>query len=149
MKTLDGETVALVGSLLERVTVTPPCGAAAESEIVSVELWPRPTDSVGGTVIPPNVVTVMEAVPLPMLGVVVLAVMVAAPVVPAVTGTVTLVVFAAMVTDAGTLATDGLVELRLTTTAELEALEIESVRFCEPPVPMVELFGVKLSTAET
>jgi hypothetical protein len=60
---------------------------------------------------------------------VVLAVMFADPVPLPVTGTVMLAVFAGIVTLAGTVATDVLLEVRLTTTGELEALEMLNVRF--------------------
>lgn len=55
--------------------------------------------------------------------------MFADPVPLPVTGTVMLAVFAGIVTLAGTVATDVLLEVRLTTTGELEALEMLNVRF--------------------
>jgi uncharacterized membrane protein YccC len=86
-------------------------------------------DKVAGTVIPPFVATVMEAVALAMFGVVVLAVTIAEPLLFPVTVTVAVVVFAAIVTLAGTVATVVLDEVRFTTTGEVVALDSVRVKF--------------------
>jgi uncharacterized membrane protein YccC len=86
-------------------------------------------DKVAGTVIPPFVATVMEAVALAMFGVVVLAVMIAEPLLFPVTVTVAVVVFAAIVTLTGTVATVVLDEVRFTTTGEVVALDSVRVKF--------------------
>lgn len=71
----------------------------------------------------------MEAVALAMFGVVVLAVMIAEPLLFPVTVTVAVVVFAAIVTLAGTVATVVLDEVRFTTTGEVVALDSVRVKF--------------------
>lgn len=137
--TVVGDTVKIVGSLLPNVTVTPPWPAGDDSVTEMPVDWPSPMDTVAGVVIPPRVVTVIEAVAPATLGVVVLAVIVADPALCAVTGTVVLVVLAAMVTLDGTVAAAVLDELRLTTMGEELALDTVSVRFWLPFTPMLVL----------
>ena len=57
-------TVALFGSLLVRVTVTPPAGAADDKVTGILTLWPGATVTPEASEMTPGEVTVMLAVPL-------------------------------------------------------------------------------------
>ena len=83
--------------------------------------------------------------PALVLGIfVALAVIVTDPAVTPVTGTGTLVPPAGTVTVAGTVATAGLLELRLTVRAEAACPERFSIRFCVASALIVRLTGQKL-----
>jgi hypothetical protein len=92
----------------------------------------------------PKLVTVTPALagrtPAP-LGV---AVMVAEPGTPPVTGTGTLVAPCTMVTEEGTVATALLLEIRVIVTVDGAAVERLRVKFCVPPVPRVRAVGAKV-----
>ena len=109
--TLAGEIVSVVMSVLLKVTVIPPAGAAYDRLIGNVALCKFPTDAEAGRFTVPAPATVTVA--LVFARVAALALMVVVPNATPVTGTLTLVVFAAMVTVAGTVAIDVLVEVRL------------------------------------
>ena len=62
MVTLAGETVTRVVSLLLRVTVTPPAGAAVPSVTGKLTGWLGATDMLAGRLIVPGAMTVTLAV---------------------------------------------------------------------------------------
>jgi hypothetical protein len=113
MVTVAGEIVSVAGSVLLRVTVVPPVGAADDRLIGNVTVCKFPTEAEAGRFTVPALATVTVAVVFARVAA--LALMVVVPKATPVTGTLTLVVFAAMVTVAGTAAIDALVELRLIT----------------------------------
>src|ERR1017187_377825 len=102
-------TVTFVVSLLDRLTVTPPAGAAADRVTVKFVDRPKPTDT-GVTVILIGTFTVAVADVMPVA----LAVIVAEPLATPVTVTVALVAPAAKFTVAGTVATPVALEFKLT-----------------------------------
>jgi hypothetical protein len=73
-----------------------------------------------------------------------LAIMVADPAATPVTGTDTVVAPAAKLTDAGTVATAGLLELRLTTSPDEAGADRFIARFCVAVPPMLMVAGEKL-----
>jgi hypothetical protein len=111
METL-GVTVTLERSLLSRVTITPPAGAACDRVTANVADCPSPTVVVAGTLTDSTACTVTLAVALGIPGA--LAVIVAEPAATPVTGTGTLVAPATKFTLPGTVALLGLLELRVT-----------------------------------
>jgi hypothetical protein len=144
MNTLD-VTVTLEGSLLLNSTVTPPAGAGALSDTRYAVCCPTDTTVLAGKLIDaggPLTVTVTDAVAFP--NPVALAVIVAAPAPVADTGITALDAPAATLTDAGTLATAGLLDERLTVTPTARVAENDSVRFCEPAPESVIDPGEKL-----
>ncbi len=112
MKTAAGAMVTLEGSLLVSEMNMPPAGAPDPRVTGNGADWPGATLRLDGTMIadpdcaPADTVTL--ALALPKLGV--LAVMETFPDATPVTGTLTLAVFGAKNTEAGTLATAGLLE---------------------------------------
>src|SRR5579884_2451770 len=112
MVTDAGEIVTLDVSLLDRLTVTPPAGAADGRVTFNAVDWPSPTLLLAGTPIVPGLTTVTDAVAFDMFDAV--AVMVADPGATPVTGTFTVVALAATVTLAGTLAAAVLLEFNVT-----------------------------------
>ncbi len=111
METLAG-AVTFDVSLLVRFTVTPPGGAGCGRVTGNAADWPSPTVVLAGALIGGSGVTVTLAVALAIPAA--LAMMVAEPGATPVTRTSTLVALAAKVTVPGTVATAGLLELRLT-----------------------------------
>jgi hypothetical protein len=149
MKTVNGETVAFVVSLLARVTVTPPVPAGADKETAIGADWPGVNERLAGSEIEPRVVTVTVAVVSARFGKE-LAWIVAVPPATLVTGTLTVVEPARMVTIAGTVAALVLLELKLTVMPPLGAGdERVNVRFCVAIPLIVRVGGVKLSDAVT
>jgi hypothetical protein len=147
--TVAGVTVALLGSALLKVTVTPPAGAATGSVTVKVAGPARGAVTPEGNPIGPAVTTVIDAVASGMK-VVALAWIVADPSATAVTVTVAVVAPLANVTVAGTVATAELLELVLTISPAAGA-GADSVRvrdFVLRPV-MVAVAGVKVTDAFT
>jgi len=114
--TLDGVIVSVEGSALVRLMVAPPCGAGAGKLTGNVVDWPSPTVAFDGSPIWPRATSVTVAVAFAMPATFVLAVIVVEPffVPKAVTGTFTVVPVAWNITDAGTVATLGSDEVRLT-----------------------------------
>jgi hypothetical protein len=112
MATLDGVTVTFEESLEDSVTVTPPAGAAADRVTVNGVDWPSPTVALVGRRTCPKGMTVTLAVVSAMFGKR-LAWITVEPLATPVTGTVAVVVPAAIVAVAGTVATPVLSELRL------------------------------------
>src|SRR5579884_3524288 len=121
MVTVLGDTVTLVESLLERVTVTPPFGAGVDNWIASVADCPSVRLVFCGTVTEPGWATDTLVVVLTIFGVAVLAVMMADPGATPVIGTVALVALAANVTVAGTVAAAVLFDDRLNVKPEAGA----------------------------
>src|SRR5882724_10574622 len=113
MVTDDGETVAFDVSALDSETVTPPAGAAEASVTLSVADWPIDVVTVPGTRIEPADCTVTAAVPLAMLAEPLLAVMVVEPKPVGVISTFMLVTPVAKLTEAGTVATPVLLDVRV------------------------------------
>src|SRR5215216_2903106 len=111
MKTLAGEMVRIAVLLLASVTVTPPAGAGEPRLIGYAALCPSPIVRLEGRLIAPGEVTVTLAVALATPASPEVAVSVAVPTAFPVTGTLTLVANAGIVTEAGTLATPELLEL--------------------------------------
>ena len=87
MKTVEGDTLTLVESLLARLTVTPVAGATVDSLTWNGIDWPTSTDRLDGTMMPPNTVTVTLALAPEMFAFEVLALIVVFPFATAVTGT--------------------------------------------------------------
>jgi hypothetical protein len=129
MKTTCGEIPATDGLVLDSVISTPPDGAAAPSATGKFTEEPAATDRFPGKRIAADVgcVTVTPAVALPMPGA--LAVIVTAPAATAVSATGALPAPAGMMMLAGTVATFGLLEFRLTVIGEDAAEDRLSVRF--------------------
>lgn len=113
MFTLTGVMVTFVVSLLDSVIVTPPAGAGIDRLTEKAVDWPGPTVTLAGRIMFPGLTTVTVAFISGMLGRE-LARMMDFPSATLVTGTVTLVAFAAKVALAGTVATVVSLELKLT-----------------------------------
>jgi len=145
-----GDTVAFVVSLLLRVTVTPPAGAADGSVTVNAAEWASPTVTFDCKLIPPAVTTLTLAVVLAMEVALALITIGAEPNVTPVTGTLTLVAPDANVTVEGTVAIWVFVELRFTVRPDAGAgPERVNVRFCVVGPTMVRLLGEKPMLAVT
>ena len=149
MSTVPGEMDNLVVSPLASVTVTPPAGAGVPKVTGKSTEVLRPTAKFTGTVMTPGAVTVTPAVALAILGVLVLAVIVAEPGPTAVTGTVTLFWLAGIVTDGWTVATPLLEELRVNVILEGAGTERVRERFCTPVPENGRLAGKKLAEPVT
>jgi hypothetical protein len=149
MVTVPGETVTLEVSLLVSVIVT--FEAACEGKVTARAADPpNPSVVLDGSVIAPALCTVTLAVAFGTFGTLVLAVMVVEPGATPVTATVVVFVFAAKVTEDGTVANAGLPEARLTIRPPAGAgAERFSARFCEEPALIVRLCGEKLMVAAT
>jgi hypothetical protein len=141
-KTLDGATVAIALLLLESATVTPPAGAALDSVMGKTADLPIATLIEAGTPMAAVRATVTVTVAFCMPAT--LAVIVEDPAAAAVTGTLIAVVFATMVTFAGTVATDALDELRLTLSAVARGADSMRVTFCVPAPLNANTAGEKL-----
>src|SRR4051812_3660354 len=102
-------------SLETSVTVTPPTGAGVPRLIGNAAVCPSPRVGLEGRTIAPGEVTVTLAVAFATLASPEVAVIVAVPAAFPETGTFTLLADAGMVTEAGTLATPELLELRVIT----------------------------------
>ena len=142
--TLAG-TVTLDGSLLSRVTVSPPAGAACDKVTANTADCPKPTAVVPGTLIDSGPCTVTLAVVSAMFGRA-LAWITVEPAPTAVTGTGTAAVFAKIVTVAGTVAAAVLLELRLIFKSACAAAP-DRFSVSDPALPtlIVRLGGWKLS----
>src|SRR5579864_1743236 len=143
MVKVAGETVAMVVSLLPRVTTVPAAGAGPSSVTVALKL--RPTPSKGPGVVSVILRSVTFTVAGPLVNPVADAVMVALPaVVPAVTWKVAVVCPCSTVTLAGTVATDVLLLPSVTVSPFVGAGE-PSVTVIVPEFVAVKLsgFGVK------
>jgi hypothetical protein len=148
--TLAGEIASFVGSLLSSVTVTPPVGAGEPRLTVTGTDALSPTLRLAGRLMAPGAVTVILAVAFGMFGVVVEAVIVAEPGATGVTATFTLVWFAGMVTEAGTVDTPVLDDDNANVTGAGAGTESVSERLCAPvPVTMVAVPGKKLADPVT
>lgn len=146
IKTVAGEMLTLEGSLLDKVTVTPPAGAGADNVTTKGADCPEVNVTFEGKLIPPAACTLMLAVASARFGP--LARITVEPGATPVTGTLTLVLFCAIVTFAGTVAAPGLSELRLTVTPPAGASpESVRVKFCVEPALTVRVFGEKLREA--
>src|SRR5438445_1303486 len=142
--------VTLAMSLLASATVTPPTGAAVPRLIGKATVCPNPKVRLTGRTMPPGEATVTLAVAFGTLGSPVVAVIVAVPVALPVTGTLTLVASAGIVTEDGTLATAELLEPSPMTMPPAGAgAESVNLRFCVPAPAKVRLAGKKLRDAPT
>jgi len=144
MVIVEGNTDAIKGLVLANVRYTVPVGAVP-SDTGKLTVLPGVTVTLEGNRMPPldGCVTVTLAVALARL--VALAVMVTDPAVTPVTGTVTLVALAPMLTVAGVEATAALLELRLTDSPPAGAgADRFRVRFWVSAPPIVRLPGQKL-----
>jgi hypothetical protein len=127
--TLPVETVTFVVSLLESDTLRF-AGAATGKVIGNGTVCPSPRVGFAGTPIGPPLATVIEDDVEGTLGAAVLAVIVADPSVTALTNTLAVVAPDAIVAEAGTVATPGLLERRLIASPPAGAApERVSVRF--------------------
>lgn len=146
METFEGHAVAIEGLLLASVMDTPPAGAAVANATGKLTVPPSATVRLAGRSIPPaadaDIVAVTLAVALGIFDV--LAVIVTSPAPTPVTGTATLVLPVPKLTVAGTVATVGLLEFRLTVSAAVAGTDRFSVRFCAAPSLTVRLPGQKL-----
>ena len=97
----------------------------------------------------PALWTVTVAVPLDTFGTLVLAVIVVVPTVAPVTGTVAVVLFAAIKTEAGSVTTPAGLALKFTVRAAGVAAESVSVRFCVATPVIVGFCGLKFIAAPT
>src|ERR1017187_8957553 len=120
-------TVTFVVSLLDRLMVTPPAGAACARVTCKFADKPSTTET-GATLIPIGTFTVAVADAIPVA----LAVIVAEPPATPVTVTVALVAPAAKFTVAGTVATPVALELRFTVKGPCPPVRL-SVRFPVAP----------------
>ena len=144
MVTLAGEIDNLDASLLDSETISPPLGAGADKVTAKVADCPSPTEKLDGKMIDPKVTTVIVAVASTRFAAV--ACTIAVPTAPPATDTIALEAFGAKLTVAGTVATEGLFELRATVKPpEGAGAERFRVRFCAAPVPRVKLFGEKVA----
>jgi hypothetical protein len=136
--------------LLERFTVTPPAGAAADRVTGKARDWPRPTVAVDGSEIEPAFCTVMVAVALEMLtGDDAAAVMVAEPAATGVTLKVAVVAFALMVTEPGSETIPVGAAVRFTVIAEGAAADKVTVKVRLSGPEKVTVAGERLSDALT
>jgi hypothetical protein len=143
-KSVDGNTVAIEGLLVARVMNTPPAGAAVPNPTGKFTVSPGATVALAGRTIPgtAGIVTVTVAVALAMLGA--LAVIDTSPAPTPVTGTDTVVAPVPKLTAAGTVATVGSLEVRVTASPAGAGAERLSVRFCVVLSLTVRLPGQKL-----
>jgi hypothetical protein len=143
METLAGHTVATEGLLLASVMDTPPVGAAVPNVTGKLAVLPDTNVTLTGNRMPPAAAcaTIAVAVALPKLDA--LAVIVTDPADTPLTGTDTLVLPVPKLTVAGTVATDALLELRLTVSAAAGVADRFSVRFCVAEPLIVRLAGEK------
>jgi hypothetical protein len=148
MDTVAGEKPTVVGSELERVTVTPPAGAASGRVIGNGVDAPSPAVTPEGRPIGPAETTVTFAVVSAMNGVA-LAWMTAVPTATPVTGTLTVVAFAAKLTVAGTVRIVVSLELRWMVVAVGAAADSVSVRFLVFNPVMLAVAGVNVAVAFT
>jgi hypothetical protein len=113
-KTVDGNTVAIEGLLVASVIKTPPAGAAVPNATGKGAVSPGVTVTFAGRSIPgtTGIVTVTLAVASGMFGA--LARIATVPALTPVTGTDTVVAPVPKLTAAGTVATVGSLELRVT-----------------------------------
>jgi hypothetical protein len=148
MNSVAGNAVATEDALLANVILTPPAGAGAPNETGRLTVFPAATTTVEGSRMPPaaGCVTVTLALAAPTFGA--LALIVADPAATLVTATATLLAPAAKLTDAGTVATPGALELMLTVRGEEAAAERLSVICCVATPFIVRLPGEKLRLAD-
>ena len=147
MVTVAGETPTLVESELERVTVTPPAGAAEGSVTCNGVNCPITTDGFAVRVIAPAPCTATEAVALVTLGLE--AVMMTDPVVIPETANVVADEPAAIETEAGMETIPAWLADKVTViTAAVEAGKV-SVRFCGLEPTSVKVEGERLSEPGT
>jgi hypothetical protein len=142
MVKLEGDTAATAELLLASVMVTPPEGAAVPNVTGKFTVLPAATVTPEGSRMPPAAacvtVTVAVAPAIPAA----LAVMVTDPAATPVTGT-DKVVLVPKVIAAGTVATDALLELRLTTSPAGAGADRFSVKSCVTVPLIVMLPGEK------
>ena len=147
---MAGEMVTFEGVPLNRVTITPPVGAGVDKTTGKSTTWPGTIVRLVGMLIEPGAATVIAAVAFGMFGVVVLAVMVAAPAATPVTVTGTVVAPALIVTIAGTVAEAALLDARLTVIPPAgAAVDKVSVRVWLAPAATFRLAGEKVNVAPT
>ena len=147
--TLAGEIVTLVVSLLLKLTVTPPAGAAVPRVTAKAADWVGPTVTPDGSVMVPGATTVTLAVVSGIFGKE-LAWIVVEPGATPVTVTVAEVALAATLTVAGTVAAAVLLELKLIVTPPAGAgADRVNVRFCVAVPIILMLVGVNAAVAAT
>lgn len=138
-----GAIATFDGSLLDSVSVSPLDGAGVPSVTGNAADVLSPVVRLAGRLIDPGALTVTSAVAAAILGVAVVAVIVAGPGATGVTGTVTLFWFAGIVTEDGTVATPVFEDARLKVTAEGAAVDRVSERFCAPVPFTIVIFDGK------
>ena len=147
---MDGLIVSFESSLLESVTVTPPGRAGLVKNTGSAAHSPGANLTPAANEIPEIGLTVTPAVALGTLGAPAVAVIVANPAPTPLTGTLTVVALAWKATDAGTVATPGLLELNETVRPVAGAGDERfKTRFCAPDPLIASDGGEKLSVAPT
>lgn len=142
MKTLAGDTATVDGSPPLKLTVTPPAGAGVPNVTAKATDCPSGTLKFAGSPIAlEEVVTITVVVVSPYPGKA-LEWMIVVPGPTLVTGTDTPELFAGTVTEAGTVATPGLLELKLNDKPPAGAVEDKLIeRFCVAPVPAIVRFA--------
>ena len=149
MVTLLGEIVTLDVSLLASATVTLLNGAC-DKETASVGAWPKPTVALVGTTTAPGLSTVTLVVAFAIVEATAVAVIVVGPAVREETSTFTVVAFAVKMTLSGTVATAGLLEVRLTVSPPAGAgAERLSATFCVVTPVIVTVGEANVMTAVT
>jgi hypothetical protein len=142
--TFAAERVSVPGSLTDSVTVNPPAGAGPGSAICRDVDWPSPMAVAAGITREPVLLTVTEALAGRIPGVDEEAVIVAEPCPAPFTGTGTLLLPWAIVTDGGTVAAVVLLETRFTVTLDGAGTARLSVNDCVCPTLTNIEAGVKL-----
>jgi hypothetical protein len=150
IKTLAGLIVNLEVSLLDSAIETPPDGAAAVRNTGSDAELPGATTMPAPSVMPAAAVTVTLAVAGVTFGALAVAVIVADPAAPAVTGTLTVVAPAGILALPATPATPGLLDASVTLSPPAGAAEESaSVNWFAPGPLNVTVDGEKLSAPDT
>ena len=147
MKRVGGVTAAIEGLLLVKVTYTPPAGAGVPKATGKVAELPDVTARLDDSTIPPAADCMIDTLAFALPTLAPLALIVTAPGATPVTGTDTLVESAAKVTAAGTIATEGLLEVMLTVSAAAGGADRLSMRFWVVFWFIVKLPGQKLIVA--
>lgn len=138
-----GDAVATEGLLLARVMVTP-AGAAVPNVTGKLRVLPDMTVTLTGNWMPPAAACVTDTVAFALAMLDALAVIVTDPPDTPVTGTETVEAPIPKLTVAGTVATVGPLELRLTVNAAEAGADRLRARFCVAVPLMVRLVGEKL-----
>jgi len=146
----DGVTVAVVGSLVLRVTVIPFAGAAGDKVTGNPADWLGATATFDGRVMLPIAATITPTLAGVIFGALLLAVIVDVPLRTPVMGTFTVVAVGAKLTEPGTVAALVFDDPRLTVRPPAGAgADRVNVTFCVVPAPTLNGPAEKLRAAPT